>query len=105
MNSTPIRLYGAPMSTSLRPPKSIEPILTPGYELRPFLIKMIQDLPFLVEGYENLYSHLQEFEQTCACLRITGMPDKTLRWKLFLFSLMGTTKQWYDLNVGSMQSD
>ena len=57
------------------------------------------------EGDENPYSHLREFEQTCACLRITGMSNKTLRWKLFLFSLMGRAKHWYSQTVGSMQGD
>ena len=57
------------------------------------------------EGVENPYSHLQEFEQICACLRIVGMSDKTVRWKLFPFSLMGRAKQWYSRTVGSMQGD
>jgi hypothetical protein len=35
-------------------------------------------------------------------LRIVGMSDKTLRWKLFLFSLMGRAKHWYSQTVGSM---
>jgi len=43
-NSTPICLYG--MRKSFGPPKFVEPIITPGYELRPCLIKMIQDKPF-----------------------------------------------------------
>jgi hypothetical protein len=55
-------------------------------------IKFIQDKSFLGEGNENPYSHLWEFEQTCACLRITSMCDKTLRWKLFPFSLTGRAK-------------
>jgi hypothetical protein len=103
MNSTPIRLYGAPTSASLRPPKSVDPILTPGYELRPCLIKIIQDLPFLGEGNKNTYSHIQEFEHTCVCLHIASIFDK--RWKLFPFSLTRIAKQWYDLTVGSMQGD
>jgi hypothetical protein len=82
MDSTPICLYVAPTSTSLRPPKYVEPILTPGYELRPCLIKMIQDLPFSGEGNENPYSHLQEFEQTYACLRITDMSTQDLNMKV-----------------------
>ena len=45
------------------------------------------------------------FEQTCACLRIAGMSDETLRWKLFPFSLMGRAKQWYSQTVGSMKGD
>ena len=33
------------------------------------------------------------------------MSDKTLRWKLFPFSLMGRAKQWYSQTVGTMQGD
>ena len=91
------------MSASLEPPKSSEPILTPGYALCPCFIKLIWEQSFSEEGNENPYSHLREFEQTYACLRIIGMSDKTLRWKLFLFFFMGRAKQWYNLAVGSMQ--
>jgi hypothetical protein len=79
MNSTPIYKYAKPTSTSLKPPESSEPILTPGFELSPCFIKLIHDKSFLGEGDENPYSHLQEFEQICACLCITGMSDNTLR--------------------------
>jgi hypothetical protein len=67
------------MSASLGPPKSSEPILTPGYELHPCFIKLIRDKSVSGEGNENPYSHLLEFERTCVCLRIVGMSDKTLR--------------------------
>ena len=105
MDSTPIYQYAAPMSMCLEPPKSIEPILTPGYELRPCLIKLIRDQSLSGEGGENPYSHLREFEQTCACLHIAGLFDETLRWKLFLFSLTGRAKQWYSQTIESMQGD
>ena len=105
MDSTPIYQHATPTSARLEPPKSVEPILTPGYELRPCFIKLIRDQSFSREGNENLYSHLREFEQTCACLRIAGMFDKTLRWKLFPFSLTGRAKQWYSRIVGSMKGD
>jgi hypothetical protein len=85
MDSTPIYQYAKPTSASLGPPQSIEPILTPGYELCPNLIKLIWDQSFSREGDENPYSHLQEFEWIYACLRIAGMSDETLRWKFFLF--------------------
>ena len=57
---------------------------------------MVWDQSFLGEDDENPYSHLNEFEQTYACLRIVGMLDETLRWKLFPNSL--TRK----LNVGTI---
>jgi len=62
---------------------------------------MVQDQSFLGEDDENPYSQLNEFEQTCAYLRIVGMSDETLRWKLFPFSLMGKVKRWYNLTIGS----
>ena len=66
---------------------------------------MVQDQPFLGEDDENPYSHLNEFEQTCACLHIAGMSNETLRWKLFTFSLMGKAKRWYNLTIESRQGD
>jgi hypothetical protein len=66
---------------------------------------MVQEPSFSGEEDENPYSHLNEFEQTCACLRIAGMSDETLRWKLFPFSLMGKAKRWYNLTIGSRQGD
>ena len=65
MDSTPIYQYAKPTSSSLEPPKSSEPILTPGYELHLCLINMVQDQSFSGEDDENPYSHLNEFEQTC----------------------------------------
>ena len=105
MDSTSIYQYAKPTSASLKPLESLDPSITPSYELRPCLIKLIQDKSFSGEGDENPYSHLQEFEQTCACLRIAGMSDKTVRWKLFPFSLTGRAKHWYSQTVGSMQGD
>jgi len=105
LESTPIHQYAAPMSARLEPPKSSIPILTPSYELRPCLINIAQDQSFLGKDDENPYSHLNEFEQTYACLRIAGMLDKTLQWKLFPFSLTGKAKHWYKLTIGSRQGD
>ena len=61
MDSTPIYQYAKPTSASLKPPESSDPIITPGYELRLYLIKLIHDKCFSGEGDENPYSHLQEF--------------------------------------------
>jgi hypothetical protein len=83
MESTPINQCAAPMSACLEPSKYVKPILTPGYELRPYLIKLIQDQSFSGEGNENPYSHLWEFEQTYACLHIAIMSNKTLSGSCF----------------------
>ena len=84
----PVNQFAAPTGAQLEPPESSKPILTPSYELRLSLINLVQEQSFLGEGVENPFTHLGEFEQTCACLHIIGMSHETLKWKLFLFSLM-----------------
>jgi hypothetical protein len=91
-NIIQINQYAAPTGAHLEPLESLKPILTPGYELRPSLINLVQEHSFSGEGDENPYTHLREFEQTCACLYIAGMSHKTLTWKLFLFSLTRRAK-------------
>jgi len=39
------------------------------------------------------------------CLRIEGISDETLRWKLFPFSLKGKARQWYNRAIGKQQGD
>jgi hypothetical protein len=62
MDNKPIYQNANPTSAYLELPKSSNPILTPSYELRPCLIKLIQKQSFLKDGNENPYSHLCEFE-------------------------------------------
>jgi len=54
---------------------------------------MIQNLSFSGKEDKNHYLHIRDFEQTYDCLRIEGISDKTLRWKLFPFSLRGEARQ------------
>ena len=44
-------------------------------------------------------------EQTCDCLRIEGISDKTLRWKLSPFSLRGESRQWYSQKVSQQRGE
>jgi hypothetical protein len=50
---------------------------------------------------ENPYKHLQDFEEICASLLISGMNHDTHKWKAFPFSLTGWVKQWYKLHASS----
>lgn len=63
------------------------------YELHPGFIAMVQEETFSRLHSGNLYHHLREFEQLCSCLTIEGMAQKTLKWKLFPFSLNDRAKQ------------
>jgi hypothetical protein len=105
INSIPIYQFAAPTETSLMPWESSQPIQTPNYRLSPQLIAMAQSLSFSGKEDENPYLHIRDFEQTCDCLRIEGISDKTLRWKLFPFSLKGKARQWYNKIVGKKQGD
>jgi hypothetical protein len=50
---------------------------------------------------ENLYKYLQDFEEICDILMISGMNLETLKWKTFLFLLTRWAKQWYKFHVCS----
>ena len=87
MDQTTLFDYATPWGAELEPPSSSKAILAVRYELRPSLIAMVQENPFLGEGDENPYTHLRDFEQLCSCIHIQGMRRVTLKWKLFPFSL------------------
>jgi len=91
--------------TYLKPPKSSKPIMTSSFEISPEYIEFVQKQPFSGEGEENPYTHLREFYRICDLIRIEGMSDETLKWKLFLFSLTGKARHWYKLNVGCAHGD
>ena len=71
--------YGALSGSYLQPKESCKPITSSGYELRPGLIKLVQEHIFSSNSSKNPYSHLVDFEQTCSCLSIKGMANKNLR--------------------------
>jgi len=105
LNSIPILQFFAPMETSLVQHESSQPIQTCSYRLSPQLISLVQSLSFLGEGDENPYQHIRDFEQTCDCLRIEGISNESLRWKLFPFLLKGKARQWYNRAVSKQQGD
>jgi hypothetical protein len=67
-----------------------------GYEIGPDFISLVRELNFAGGLDENPYKHLQDFEEICATLMISGMNHET-----YPFSLMGWTKQWYKLHASS----
>jgi hypothetical protein len=65
------------------------------------LISLVRELNFAGGLDENLYKHLQDFEEICATFMILGMNHEILKWKAFPFSLTGWAKQRYKLHVSS----
>jgi hypothetical protein len=67
-NTPTIYQFSLPTSASSKPPQSSNPILTPGYELRPCFINMIREQSFSGEGEANPYSHLRVSPKICMVL-------------------------------------
>jgi len=105
MDSTPIYKFSAPKGELLEPPPSSHPILIDGFQIHPAFIAMVREQTFSRKEDENPYIHLQDFEQLCSCLNISGMNHETLKWKLFLFSLSERAKQWYTHTIRSVDGD
>jgi hypothetical protein len=49
---------------------------------------LVREMNFAESLDENPYKHLQDFEEICATLMISGMNHETLKWKAFAFSQM-----------------
>ena len=66
---------------------------------------MIQNLSFWERKTKTLTFILEILSKHVICLRIEGISDKTLRWKLFPFSLRGEVRQWYSQKVSQQQGE
>jgi hypothetical protein len=89
MVCTPIYSFLAPEGKYLEPATSSHPIKAEGYEIRLNFISLVRELNFTGGLDENPYKLLQDFEEICAALMISGMNYETLKWKAFMFSLTG----------------
>jgi hypothetical protein len=85
MVCTPIYSFSAPEGKYLGPASSSHPIETEGYEICPDFISLVREFNFAGDLDENPHKHLQDFEEICATLMISGMNHETLKWKAFLF--------------------
>jgi hypothetical protein len=88
----PIYSFSALEGKYLEPGTSLHPIEAEGYEIDPEFISLVRELNFAGGLDENPYKHLQDFEEICVTLMISGMNHETLKWKAFLFLLMGWAK-------------
>jgi hypothetical protein len=79
MVCTPIYSFSAPKGKYLEPATSLYPIKSEEYEIRPDFISLVRELNFTGGLDENLYNHLQDFEEICATLMISGMNHETLK--------------------------
>jgi hypothetical protein len=85
MVCTPTYSFAALEGMHLELATSLHPIDAEGYEIRPNFISLVRELNFAGGLDENLYKHLQDFEEICTTLMISGMNHETLKWKTFAF--------------------
>jgi hypothetical protein len=72
MVCTPIYSFSALEGNYLEPATSLHPIKAEGYEIWPDFISLVRELNFAGGLDENPYKHLQDFEEICATLMVSG---------------------------------
>jgi hypothetical protein len=97
----PIYYFSALEEKYMELATSSHPIEVDGYEIHPDFKCLASELNSAGGLEENSYKHLQDFEEICATLMISGMNHEPLKWKALPFSLIGWAKQWYKLHVSS----
>jgi hypothetical protein len=69
-----------------------------GYELKPALINMVQANQFCGKAHEDASAHLQHLLEICSTFIIKGVERDAILLRLFPFSLLGRSKQWFYAN-------
>ena len=65
------------------------------FELKSSLINMVQASPFYGKPNEDTNAHLQNFLELSGTVVIRGVAADVIKLRLFPFSLLGKTKQWF----------
>jgi hypothetical protein len=100
----PYILFLALKGKYLEPATLSHPTKAEGYKICLDFISLARELNFAGGFDENMYKHLQDFEEICVTLMILGMNHETLKWRTFPFSLTGWAKQWYKLHASGCHS-
>jgi hypothetical protein len=79
MVCAPIYYFSALKGKYLEPATSSHPIEAEGYEIHLNFISLVRELNSIGGFDENPYKHLQDFEEICATLMISGMNHETLK--------------------------
>jgi hypothetical protein len=73
MVCTPIYSFSAPERKYLEPATSLHPIKAEEYEIHLGFISLVRELNFTGGLDVNPNKHLQDFEEICATLMLSGM--------------------------------
>jgi hypothetical protein len=77
----PIDSFSASDGKYLEPASSLHPIEAEEYKIHLDFVSLVRELNFAGGLDENSYKHMQDFEEICATLMISGMNHETLKWK------------------------
>jgi len=89
-----LREFSAPTTTNIHTRPNVD-IGNNGFELKPALITMVQANQFCRKAHEDASAHLQHFMEICSTFKIKDVPKDAILLRLFPFSLLGKTKQWF----------
>jgi hypothetical protein len=73
MVCTHIYSFSTPEGKYLYPATSLHPKEVEGYEICPDFLSLVRELNFAGGLDENPFKHLQDFEEICSTLMISGM--------------------------------
>ena len=68
---------------------------TDGFEIKTFLVNMVQASPFYGKASEDANTHLQNFMEVSSIINPRGTTMDNIRLRLFPFSLLGKAKTWF----------
>ena len=68
------------------------------FELKPALINMVQASQFCGKAHEDASAHLQHFLEICSTFTIKGVIRDAVLLRVFPFSLLEKSKQWFYTN-------
>ncbi|KAI3451292.1 hypothetical protein Pfo_007957 [Paulownia fortunei] len=71
-----------------------QPINANNFELKPAFISMVQQNQFGGSAVEDSNAHLSIFLEICNTIKMNGVPDDSIKLRLFPFSLRDKAKLW-----------
>ena len=95
-----IREFSIPSSSNV--PTGLAVNTWENFELKPGVIHMAQAIPFCGLATEDANNHLQQFLEICSTFTMKGASADAVKLRLFPFSLVGKTKQWFYLNRATL---
>ncbi|GKE16165.1 reverse transcriptase domain-containing protein, partial [Tanacetum coccineum] len=66
------------------------------FEIKTNLLQLVQANPFNGRENENPHAHINSFKRITSTLRFRNVPNDVIKLMMFLYSLEGAAKTWYE---------